>query len=1368
MGKSNEFGSFFRETRKALGLTIAEFSRRNGFDKGNISKLERGLLAPPQKLDQYAAALKLKKDSEDWNRFYELASKQTGRIPEELRQHKATAERLPQILRKIRTGMGHDNWVKARNLEAWAETREAQSLLPKVIRRLIYATGQFLTQGRVPAEDNVSSHGLDGYIEAGELDLHVPKGRSVWEVSVNSNPAAKADADFNKRKKEKSNFDTGSTTFIVVNPRKWTTKDKWIEEKKKLRIWADVRVYDAAVLEEWLERAPAVDVWLAGQLQIRPVVGLSDYDEYWNRLQALTEPSLPPEVFLASRKKQAEQLQKWLERPTGAIVVKARSPEEAIDFVVASIQQKAKSEQEQLLSRAVVVETTDAWQKILRTDSELLLITHPKLAIETELVVEAMQKGHSVIHWANYSNARGTYLEIPRVYQHDLSEALQNSGIARERISDLVKKAGGCLTVLKRSLARLQGANAPEWSRDSSASEIAPLLLIGSWEGKNPGDQEVIESITSKKYEEVHSLVLNWLEKPDSPFSHVAGRLSFVSREESWQLLSRFITAEQLSRFRKKATEVLGQADPKLELPVEERWIANLKGKVIPQSETLRNGLAEALALLGCQQNGFHNGVEYQSVPVIVVRELLLDQNWSRWASLSHQLPLLAEAAPDEFLKALEKELSTTDKEVIKLFNQDKDIFLGVSNYHPYLLWALETLSWDRNSLPRVCLVFAHLDKRLEEKERNAGNSPHNSLCMIFMPWFPQNLATVDERLRILNKIADKFPETGWRLLLDLMSERYRTVGHINKPNFRDWALEWKEGTTNVDYAKQVIACAKLLTSTLEKNTSRWIALIDQFDSLPVSAANDFIQQVLAIDASEFSIDSRREIADAFHKQFTRHRQHPEAKWALPPEEVAKLEKSYSHFLPQDAISRHSWLFDNDYEILGTNRNNETERKELEKKRQDAINEVMSESGWDGILTLVNVVKNPNELGLTLGNLGTEELDRKILPELLQSELKLANFACGYSWRRSRKNEQEWVESLTTTNWNADDLAKFAIQIFHSRKFAWNLVEQHSSEAQSIYWERNPWTVSEPTEDNVKYAVTKLLQYKRPFQACFVIELAKDKVKLDVGLAIRVLKQSYTERLPDFSINDLKAHRHYVIDFIRGLQESVNNGTKEQQDEVGAIEWNFLSLLDDHHGSPKILHRWLSEKPDFFVNILDLVYRREGENVIKELTEDENNKIKNAQKLLYSWGKIPGFDNNQYDSDKLLSWIRESRKLAKEKQHSEMCDLQIGQLLAHAEGVDPSDNAWPPIQIRDAIEEVNTEQLTSGFETGKFNLRGVTTRSMSDGGNQERELARQYRRWADSCKVEWPTTAASLIRMAESYERYAVREDAEVDLRLLS
>lgn len=105
MATNTRFGTFFKERRIALGVTLREFCRRNGLDPGNISRLERGLLAPPQGrelLEHYAKLLSLKKGSDDWYTFFDLAAAETGRIPPEILEDKDLLEKLPILFRTLR------------------------------------------------------------------------------------------------------------------------------------------------------------------------------------------------------------------------------------------------------------------------------------------------------------------------------------------------------------------------------------------------------------------------------------------------------------------------------------------------------------------------------------------------------------------------------------------------------------------------------------------------------------------------------------------------------------------------------------------------------------------------------------------------------------------------------------------------------------------------------------------------------------------------------------------------------------------------------------------------------------------------------------------------------------------------------------------------------------------------------------------------------------------------------------------------------------------------------------------------------------------------------------------------------------------
>ena len=122
------------------------------------------------------------------------------------------------------------------------------------------------------------------------------------------------------------------------------------------------------------------------------------------------------------------------------------------------------------------------------------------------------------------------------------------------------------------------------------------------------------------------------------------------------------------------------------------------------------------------------------------------DQSGQLWASLSDVLPLLAEAAPDVFLNAVDTASTGADPIIRKLFMDSSQNMLAASSAHTYLLWALERLAWSPDYLGGAALALARL-VRLDPGGRLA-NRPGTSLRGIFVLWYPQTAATFEERLQ--------------------------------------------------------------------------------------------------------------------------------------------------------------------------------------------------------------------------------------------------------------------------------------------------------------------------------------------------------------------------------------------------------------------------------------------------------------------------------------------------------------------------------------------------------------------------------------------------------------------------------------------
>jgi transcriptional regulator with XRE-family HTH domain len=1373
MATDKPFGALFRESREALGLSLSEFCRRNGFDKGNVSRLERGLMSPPQSqatLEEYAEALQLGRGTDRWDRFFELAAAETGRIPTDILRGHATADQVPRLLRQLRGGPGHRNWVTARHLEEWAGTRSAQDTLPQLVRRLVHATGRGLSRVEFPSGEQVNRPGFDGVVDALEGGAFVPAGPSVWQMGVGKDPREKAEDDFEASRGSPLRGNKRQTTYVFVTPRKWQDKGKWLKEKTRLRIWKEVKVYDSATLEEWIEQAATVDVWLARALGLRPV-GLVDTDEYWENLKALTEPSLGPEVFLASRAKEVKKLGDWLKsRPganveesgewpkglPGAIVIEAPSPVEGIDFVAAVAQRLPDWDRDSFVARAVIVETREAWRSIIRATGDLVLVAHPTLEVEPEMVAEVVRQGHRVILPSGRGFGDKAFtVRLPRVSQHDLQKALSASGLERPKAEEYTRKAGNSLVVLKRLLGCFPGTVRPRWCQPEESEALIPVLLAGGWDETNEADRQILEQLAGRPYHNIASLVGRWLQDPDPPVTRVLSRWGLVSRDDSWHLLAQAITAGHLERFEEATLEVLGHIDPALDLPADERWLAGIEKKVLPHSTALRTGLAETLALMGARPERIQARPELPAQVGYIVRCLLDGAEWKKWASLSAELPLLAEAAPGAFLEAVEHDLQSDAPALPELFAQESSSFFS-SSPHPWLLWALEGLAWDSTLLPRVSYAMTALDERT--RRGNLGNSPLRSLEGIFTPWYPQTTVPVSERVRILSEVARRAPSAGWRLLLALLPYRLGTAMPIHRPACRDWALGWSEGASNAEFWHQVSACADKLIDLADADAGRLVILIGQLENLPGPARDRLMDRLATIDVSALGADGNRAVADALRDAVVRHGRLAEAEGTLPIEVVTRLDEARRHLEPDDIVLRNAWLFNAFWrvkEVAGDD-------ADVAELRLAALQQIRSQAGWDGILRLAEVSGAPDELGAALGERGSAEDDARVLPGLFQagSEKRL-RLALGYVPARNSSAGPDWLRRLDTSRWSPEEVGQVAINLPFGPE-TWDLVASMGPGIESFYWAKVQNVLGiDGDSDTVRRAALKLLAHHRPFSTCRMLSAALHRGwRFEPALALDALEGGI---MPPHAESAAMQARHTVVTLLVELQKRVQEADAcIDVERVARLEWGYLGFLDGRPATPETLHAMLDTHPESFVELLKIAFRARDEPRGEEPSEEEKARARNAFELLHSWRRIPGTaEDGTIEEEALVSWVTAARDLAEQQGRIQVCDFYIGTLLAHALGRPGMD--WLAVPVRDAIEDLASDDLDRGFELGILNRRGPYGKAPHEGGDQERSLAEQYRAWAELCKIEWPRTAAALLKVADRYEDEARREDAEAE-----
>jgi hypothetical protein len=214
---------------------------------------------------------------------------------------------------------------------------------------------------------------------------------------------------------------------------------------------------------------------------------------------------------------------------------------------------------------------------------------------------------------------------------------------------------------------------------------------------------------------------------------------------------------------------------------------------------------------------------------------------------------------------------------------------------------------------------------------------------------------------------------------------------------------------------------------------------------------------------------------------------------------------------------------------------------------------------------------------------------------------------------------------------------------------------------------------------------------------------------------------------------------------------------------LARVEWALAKFLDFHR-PPLLLHRELSQSPDFFVELLSFVFKEEGGEP-REVSDADVRRAETAYSVLNSWKTPPGvsLDRTTLDKNALSGWIDGALDRATAARRRTMAEQQIGHVLRYAPN--GADGVWPHEALRDILEHLKNPQIENGIEIEIYNSRGVVTRDPVGGGGPERQLAAQYAGSAAVLNQRWPRTGELLRRVAEQYDREAQAEDREAELR---
>ncbi|MGD0952068.1 MAG: hypothetical protein ABR985_06690 [Methanotrichaceae archaeon] len=114
--------------------------------------------------------------------------------------------------------------ANATDIDQWADRREAQATLPRLIRRLVLASVKRVERLHFRSDEGVQLAGWDGIVQVPEGNAYVPDGLSGWELSARTDVKVKADDDYETRSNDPLPLDTANAVFISVTARHWSNR----------------------------------------------------------------------------------------------------------------------------------------------------------------------------------------------------------------------------------------------------------------------------------------------------------------------------------------------------------------------------------------------------------------------------------------------------------------------------------------------------------------------------------------------------------------------------------------------------------------------------------------------------------------------------------------------------------------------------------------------------------------------------------------------------------------------------------------------------------------------------------------------------------------------------------------------------------------------------------------------------------------------------------------------------------------------------------------------------------------------------------------------------------------------------------------
>ncbi len=1240
------------------------------------------------------------------------------------------------------------NYISAADLEDWAikEPREAQEILPQLVIKLILANSDKVKDFNFPIDKAIQYAGYDGVLTSGENTGYFPEGKSVWEFGTDVNILNKFNNDIEKRSVEPLGVDVKDTVFIFATIKIWnhqTSIEETINKSKDKYKWKDIRIIDASKMSLWLSECPSVSVWMC-EVMGKDSYGTISLDRFWEENCFTTTPNLNEQFFLQGRDSRKNEVIEWVNDKQGYRVVKAESSLESILFIIAVIRTLKEKQMRRILSRSLIVCLPEVWTRIIgQVDNNTILIPFFNFTED----IRCPNNVFAILPVSKFSPISKILknikvIDLPKQTKDDFHKCLEIIDIRNNDYDKIEKETKRCFLTFYRRISNIPTRRQPKWAASENLRDLIPMAIVGGWNSKLSGDVSIIEKISGMPYQKYIETLSPWLSMEDAPLFTLLNNYLVVSTQELWDFIFDQLTSEDIENLREIVIKVFMEVDPAYDLPQEQWLMASVLGEKSIYSNSLRQGIIISLVMLS-ERDGEDNVfgiVSTKNYTYSIIKDILdTVKSWKQWFTIVTSLRFLAEASPTAVVEKLSNEIKCNESEFWRLFQPSRDV-LGEKNYYVHILWTLENLVWfEETAVTSIMLIANIAEKQIEYK---MVNSPLNSLYEIFCIWHPQSCLNYLSRMKIIQRICEKFPITGWKLLDHLLLKGRQICGTISKPSWHDIDYASITEVTNKEIQDSLHFIVSLCVTKLSPKIHQWEIVIKNIEYFQKDIEKLKEKSTLVI--KYFTEEERLILCDKIRERINAFRKFPDAEWSVSEEIVSLLEQIIEIILP-NTIQKYKYLFYFQPNILNpepyddvSSFNYEKEQKKILRLREAAVDEMIDEFGIDVFWDFCAEVQDVVDLAIIIEDkIMSHQYDIVVL-----RKLKSVNHGLYTSllWRLFNHNGFDQLLIFIEENKYLSIEEKGQILCnTPMRKTLWDKIEDFDNKVVDYYWKNvRAFRLQAEEKDHEDYYLSQLLKYKRPFS---VIHLIAFSDYSNISIIIQTLELcaelQHEREASGLSIQDINYHN------IINLFEKIYSDINIDEEKVMQIELLFLNYFK-YGGEPKCMLNFLDCNPEQFVILASKIYK--PDNVDNHINENGSEEWEFAWLILESFKKVPGCNKDKISRAYFEDWIQSAEEYAELVGYRKAMEICLGRLLSYAPA--GTDGIFPHEIVRNYFEEKNSTTVAEEFIVAKRNQRGM---HIMTGGKKEHEICLKYRNNAALLRIDYPNTAMILTKIAEEY-----------------